>query len=427
MPTVRVDHVSKRFTLRHDRPRSFQDLFLNVLRLKHVTSKEKYWALSDVSFDVEPGEMLGIIGDNGAGKSTLLKLLSRIIEPTSGQIEINGRVGALLELGTGFHPDLTGRENVYLSGSMLGMSKTEMSWLFDSIVSFSEMERFVDVPVRHYSSGMFMRLGFSVAIHLKPDILLVDEVLAVGDHAFQLRCLDRITDLRRQGVTSILVTHDLRTVRTLCDRALWLDMGCIRADGPVEHVLDDYMAQIMTEERDTHHKAEAARKGNVTHRATSSAWRWGSREAEITEVQLLDGQRRECRSFTTGDTFIARIHYTAHERIEHPVFGVALHHSDGSHLCGPNTALSDYTIEAIKGDGYMEYAIPGLPLLRGTYLFSAAIYDDTVSHAYDHHHQAYTFRVTESELVKERHGMLHIPGHWRLSGTPALEPEELAG
>ena len=424
MPAVRAYHVSKRFTLRHDRPRSFQDLFLNVLRFKHVTSKEKYWALSDVSFKVEPGEMLGIIGENGAGKSTLLKLLSRIIEPTSGQIETSGRVGALLELGTGFHPDLTGRENVYLNGSMLGIKKTEMSRLFDSIVSFSEMERFIDVPVRHYSSGMFMRLGFSVAIHLKPDILLVDEVLAVGDHAFQLRCLDKINELKRQGITVVFVAHDLRTVRALCDRAIWLDEGCIKADGPVQHVLDEYMAQISTEDRDTRRKMEDARREGVGQGTTESAWRWGSREAEITQVQLLDDQRMECRSFATGETLIARIHFTAHQRIEHPLFGVALHHSDGSHISGPNTALSDYPIAAIDGDGCIDYTIPRLPLLRGSYLCSAAIYDDLASHAYDHHHQAYAFRVNESDLVRERHGMIHIPGHWQLSGPSATEPVE---
>jgi lipopolysaccharide transport system ATP-binding protein len=424
MPAIRVEQVSKRFTLRHDRPRSFQDLFLNVLRLKRVKSKERYWALRDVSFEVEPGEMLGIVGENGAGKSTVLKLLSRIIEPTSGKIEVDGRVGALLELGTGFHPDLTGRENVFFNGSMLGITKAEISRLFDSIVSFAEMERFIDVPVRHYSSGMFMRLGFSVAIHLRPDILLVDEVLAVGDHAFQLRCLDKISELRRQGATVVFVTHDLRIIRTLCDRAIWLDEGIKKADGAVEHVLDEYMSQTLAEDRDSRLKMEDARRESQERSRADSAWRWGSYEAEITQVQLLDGQARECRSFATGDAFVARIHYTAHERIENPLFGVALHHADGSHISGPNTALADYSIEAISGDGYMEYTIPSLPLLKGSYLFSAAIYDSKARHAYDHHHQAYTFHVTESDSVRERQGMIHIPGHWQLTGPDVVKPVE---
>jgi len=424
MPAIRVEELSKRFTLRHDRPRSFQDLFLNTLRFKRSTSTERYWALRDVSFEVEPGEMLGIVGENGAGKSTLLKLLSRIIEPTSGKIEVDGRIGALLELGTGFHPDLTGRENVFFNGSMLGITKAEITHLFDEIVDFAEMERFIDVPVRHYSSGMFMRLGFSVAIHLRPDILLVDEVLAVGDHAFQLRCLDKITELQRQGVTVVFVAHDLRMVRSLCDRAIWLDEGYKQADGAVEHVLDEYMSQALAEDRDNRLKMEGARREGVKQGRIDSAWRWGSYEAEITQVQLLDGQARECRSFRTGDTFIARIHYTAHQRIENPLFGVALHHSDGSHISGPNTGGADYNIEAIAGDGFMEYKIPSLPLLKGSYLFSAAIYDSKASHAYDHHHQAYSFHVTESDLVQERNGMIHISDHWQLSNPPAGRLEE---
>ena len=426
MPAIRVDQVSKRFTLRHDRPRSFQDLFLNLLRLERVRSKERYWALRDVSFEVEPGDMLGIVGENGAGKSTVLKLLSRIIEPTSGKIEVDGRVGALLELGTGFHPDLTGRENVFFNGSMLGITKTEISRLFDSIVSFAEMERFIDVPVRHYSSGMFMRLGFSVAIHLRPDILLVDEVLAVGDHAFQLRCLDKISELRRQGATVVFVTHDLRIIRTLCDRAIWLDEGIKKADGPVEHVLDEYLTQALADDRDTRRSMEDTRRASVKQGKTDSAWRWGTYEAEITQVQLLDGQAKECRSFATGDTFVARIHFKAHQRIELPMFGVALHHADGSHLAGPNTVLSDYPIEAIYGDGYIDYTIPSLPLLKGSYLFTAAIYNYEATHAYDHHHQAYSFHVTESDSVRERHGMVYIPCHWQLSGSPALMPEKSA-
>ena len=220
MSVIRFDSVSKEFILRHERSRSFQELFLNMLRLQRVGTREKFWVLRDVSFEVKPGEMVGIVGDNGAGKSTLLKLISHIIEPTSGHIEVNGRVSALLELGAGFHPDLTGRENIYLNGSILGFSRTEVDHIYDDILEFSELERFIDVPVKHYSSGMYMRLGFSIAIHVRPDILLVDEILAVGDQAFQLRCLDKINEMRRRGITIILVTHDLDTVREMVGRAL---------------------------------------------------------------------------------------------------------------------------------------------------------------------------------------------------------------
>ena len=432
MISVRLEHVSKQFALHRERPRSFQELFLNVLHLKHGPSKEKHWALRDVSFEVGPGQMLGVVGDNGAGKSTLLKLLSRIIEPTSGRIELNGRVGALLELGAGFHPDLTGRENVYLNGSILGFSKAEMARIFDDVVSFSEMEHFIDVPVKHYSSGMFMRLGFSVAIHLHPDILLVDEVLAVGDQAFQLRCLDRIREMKRQGVTIILVSHDQNAVRDLCNQALWLKEGQVQAEGPVERVLEQYATQILaTDTRGLQQAETTRRKGNVRKGGAQPdgdpSWRWGSREAEIAHVQFLDAQGQERRSFATGETLVARLHFAAHERIEQPLFGVALYHADGFHISGPNTGFADYPVEAIQGQGYIDYIIPHLPLLKGTYLFSATIYDHAGKHAYDHQHQAYTFRVTQGGTIQERYGALYIPSYWQLGRLPALESEEQHG
>jgi ABC-type polysaccharide/polyol phosphate transport system ATPase subunit len=244
MTVIRFDHVTKQFTLHKERSRSFQELFVGLVHLRRGRTKERYLALRDVSFEVQAGEMLGIIGPNGAGKSTILKLISRIIEPTAGEIEIDGRVGALLELGSGFHPDLTGRENVYLNGSILGFSHKKMDRILDDIVDFSEMSPFIDVPVKHYSSGMYMRLGFSIAIHVEPNILLVDEVLAVGDQAFQHRCLDRINKMRRQGITIILVTHSLDTVRDMCDRAIWLDDGEILAKGDVGRVLELYADQV---------------------------------------------------------------------------------------------------------------------------------------------------------------------------------------
>jgi lipopolysaccharide transport system ATP-binding protein len=430
MNTICCDRVSKQFTLHHERPRSFQDLFLNLVRLERVSSKEKFWVLHDVSFEAEPGEMIGIVGDNGAGKSTLLSLLSRIIEPTSGRIELNGRVGALLELGAGFHPDLTGRENIFLNGSILGFSKVEMTRIFDDIVSFSELERFIDVPIKHYSSGMHMRLGFSVAIHLQPDILLVDEVLAVGDQAFQARCLDRINGMKRRGVTIILVTHNLREVQRMCDRAIWLDEGQIQAQGDVLDVLDRYVSYVLMNEKRggkgsvlqaAQNKLQDPEGGSPQKRKTS--WRSGSGEVEIVRVLLLDGQEREKRTFQTGETLIARMHFQAHQRIEHPIFGVAIHHEDGFHICGPNTGLANYPVEAIEGPGYMDFVIPELPLLQGTYLFTVAIVPSSGKGAYDFHHQIYSFRIAPSAQRREEHGTVYIPSHWRLDRQPALEAE----
>jgi lipopolysaccharide transport system ATP-binding protein len=386
-----------------------------------------------VSFEVERGEMLAIVGENGAGKSTLLKLLSRIIEPSSGTITVNGRMSALLELGAGFHPDLTGRENIYLNGSVIGFKKAEMDRIFDSIVAFSEMERFIDVPVKHYSSGMYMRLGFSIAIHVEPDILLVDEVLAVGDQAFQLRCLDRINQMKRQGVTIILVSHSLKSVRDMCDRAIWLDEGQIRAQGAVEHVLEQYLSQVYSEDmrallaRESRRQDGAAfrrkQKARAQRRANAKGEfppRWGSREAEITQVEILDTLGKERRTFRTGEPFTVRIHFHAAQRIEKPQFGIAIHHSKGFHVSGPNTVLAGLDLRAIEGEGFIDYVVDSLPLLEDTYLVSASIYDHEGAHAYDHHHQAYTFRVRADETLGETYGSVFIPSTWQTGPTGFL-------
>jgi lipopolysaccharide transport system ATP-binding protein len=389
--------------------------------------------------------MVGIIGPNGAGKSTVLKLVTRIIEPSAGKIAVNGRISALLELGAGFHPDLTGRENVYLNGSILGFSKAEMDRIFDEIVHFSEMDRFIDVPVKHYSSGMYMRLAFAIAINVRPDILLVDEVLAVGDQAFQARCLDRISEMKRRGVTIVLVTHDLDAVRSLCDRAIWLDEGKVQAEGAVELVVEQYLNQVHMEDEQILLQAEVARSEEgpkpaqaVTEdtqeseldtspndprsdlredESRSEAWRWGSREGEITNVQLLDGQGQERRSFKTGDTFVVRIHYVAYQRIDKPQFGLALYHAGGFHINGPNTVFSGVEIDAIKGQGYIDHVVDSLPLLEGTYLVSVSLYDRAGAHAYDYHHQAYTFRVHPNPIIREKYGAIFIPSSWRLGPT----------
>jgi lipopolysaccharide transport system ATP-binding protein len=456
MRTVTFDRVSKQFTLHHERPRSFQELFLNVLHLKGTPTKEKYWALRDVSFEVEQGEMLGIVGANGAGKSTLLKLMSRIIEPTSGELTVNGRVSALLELGSGFHPDLTGRENIYLNGSIIGFSRTDMDRIFDDIVAFSEMERFIDVPVKHYSSGMYMRLGFSVAIHVQPDILLVDEVLAVGDQAFQLQCLDRIGEMKRQGVTILLVTHSLGNVREMCDRAIWLNEGQIQNDGPVEQVLEQYMTTVRAADEQALQRAEAIRRkrqptgaavrpdqpakspkpgepvsGSADSKRQAGQWgttrRWGSGEGEISRVQFLDGGGQEQRSFETGETFVVRMHFAAHQRIERPQFGLALYHAKGFHISGPNTTFSGLEIDAIEGEGYIDYIIESLPLLEGTYLVSVSLGDHEGTHPFDYQHLAYTFRVRQNDAVQEKYGSFLIPSSWHMGPTGLPSVSEATG
>jgi ABC-type polysaccharide/polyol phosphate transport system ATPase subunit len=235
---VEFQNVSKEFRLSKLPVRSLQDYFVFSWR-KQMRGKERFWALKDVSFSIDSGETVAVVGTNGSGKSTILKLISRIIDPTRGIIRVTGRLSALLELGAGFHPDLTGRENIFLNGSILGLGRQEMQQKLDSIIDFASIGDFIDVPIRNYSSGMQMRLGFSVAVHVEPQIILVDEVLAVGDYNFQLKCLDRIREMQQQGVTILFVSHDFQAIEDLCTRAIWIDSGEIRADGETHTVIND--------------------------------------------------------------------------------------------------------------------------------------------------------------------------------------------
>jgi lipopolysaccharide transport system ATP-binding protein len=404
--------VSKRFTLHHQRPRSFQDLVIQLFRRSNGPSErepkfperdrrsahEEFWALRDVSFTIEGGQTVGIVGPNGAGKSTVLKLISRIIEPTSGEIEVNGRLGALLELGAGFHPDLSGRENVYLNGSILGLSRSEIDRRLDDIIAFAELERFIDMPVRHYSSGMYVRLGFSVAVHTDPEILLIDEVLAVGDAAFQRKCLEKIDELRRQGVTILFISHSADTVRNLCSRAIWLDEGHLVADGSAESVVAHYLDRSWSE------------GGSEPSLDSEDERRWGSGKVRITKVRLLGGEGKEQRYFQVGEPLTVEMHYQAEEEVDKPVFGLAIHRRDGLHITGPNTRFADQQILTVEGKGIVRYKIRSLPLLEGTYHLSVAAHDWTAAEMYDYHDRLYRFGVMCAG--GERYGVVTLRGDW---------------
>jgi lipopolysaccharide transport system ATP-binding protein len=429
---IRFNRVSKRFTLHHQRPRSFQELTIQLFQrngeaceqeLEAVASvdargREEFWALRDVSFAVEQGETVGIIGPNGAGKSTVLKLVSRIIEPTSGEIEVNGRVGALLELGAGFHPDLSGRENIYLNGSILGLRRSDIDCKRDEIIAFSELERFIDMPVKHYSSGMRMRLGFSIAAHIDPEILLVDEVLAVGDESFQRKCLDRIYDLRRGGVTILFVSHGTSSVARLCHRAMWLAEGQVVADGEARDVTEDYLAAVNLKDRERLDE-EASRQACVSTASKSASangrkrTRLGSGEVRIVDVVFLDKAGVRKAVFTSGEDLTIRLTYEAAERVENPVFGVAIHRDDNVHVAGPNTKVSNYHIAAVDGRGLLDFVIPGLPLSAGRYELSVSAYDQTVTHQYDYLHRAFSFSVQPGSPW-DALGVMRLSGRWRL-------------
>ncbi len=400
---LEFSHVSKRFFLQQSRPRSFLEGLVGLFRPRS-DMREQFWVLRDVSFELEKGETVGFIGANGAGKSTLLKLIAGILEPTSGHIQTSGRIGALLELGAGFHPDLSGRENIYLNGSILGISRDEIEAKFDEIVAFSELEEFIDVPVKHYSSGMYVRLGFSVAVNMEPEILLVDEVLAVGDVSFQQKCMERILDLRRRGVTIVLVSHGLETVQRLCDEAIWLEDGRIEAQGDAIDVVMAYTAAMAKNrarrEQDQESGAEA---GNVR--------RWGNGKVRITGIELYNAQGEADTTFATDETMEIRLHYQARERVEAPVFGLGIHHQNGVHICGPNTQQLGLEIPAVEGEGVVRYRIPKLSLLAGSYLISLSAHDQLAVEFYDYHDRLYPFTVYRGHS-RERYGLVTLQGEW---------------
>ena len=319
-PAVVVDGVSKRFRMYRERTRSLKQA---VLQRRRATFEE-FWALKDVSFEIPQGSTFGLIGENGSGKSTLLKCVAKILRPDTGGITTHGRVAALLELGSGFHPELSGRENVYLNGSILGLSRREIDKRLDEIVDFAGVEAFIDQPVKNYSSGMYVRLGFSVAINVDPDILLVDEVLAVGDASFQQKCMEKFADYRRAGRTVVVVSHAMGSLRNFCDTVAWLEHGRLQAVGPAGSVVDDYVDE-------TH----ADRK--VSDAAGADDARWGSGEIRVERVELLDASGGDTRTLRTGDDVVVRLHYRAEQSVERPVFGLGITTLEGHDVTGPNT------------------------------------------------------------------------------------------
>ncbi len=402
-PVIRLENLSKRFETVSGTSSSFLGSLVSRFspsqEAKPKREEQPLWAVKDVNLEVKPGEALGILGRNGSGKSTLLKLITRIIQPTNGRISINGRVSALLELGTGFHGDLSGRENIYLNASLLGLDNQYINTLFDSIVAFSELESFIDTPVKFYSSGMYMRLGFSVAVHVPAQILIIDEILAVGDQSFQDKCINHIYELKRKGVTIILVSHNLDTMRKLCSRLIWMEQGQIRASGPSEELIQRYLLYLHDREHQTSLKQEA------------DFLRLGTCEIEIMAVRMLDTQGKESNHFLTGDSLTIEISYIAHKAIQMPEFGLAIYRQDDIQVNGPNSQLAGLRIEQVEGEGKVYYHVHQLPLLPAEYLLSVAVHDSRYTLTYDHHVKAYKFQV-DSGGTKEIYGLIEIPATW---------------
>jgi ABC-type polysaccharide/polyol phosphate transport system ATPase subunit len=375
--------------------------------LRDLQPSETFPALTDVSFSVPTGATYGVIGRNGSGKSTALKLVAGITKPTSGSVTVHGRISALIELGAGFHPEISGRENVFINGIMLGLSKREIHNRFDEIVEFAELREFIDAPVKTYSSGMYMRLGFAVAIHVDPDVLLVDEVLAVGDEGFTHKCLDKSAELKRSNKTILLVTHSLGLVERFCDEAVWLDAGMKEADGDPKRVVGAYLTKVeegegallaVTTARavESAH-APAADDGPAPQDPTSDMFRaaegrWGSREVEITGVTFLDASGQASFVFHSGEAMAVRINVHAAHPVADFVFGFGLFNVDGVCCYGTNTYLEEMTPESIDGDAEATFQIERLDLVEGTYKIDVAVHKID-GFPYDYHRLLYTFRV----------------------------------
>jgi ABC-type polysaccharide/polyol phosphate transport system ATPase subunit len=452
MNAIELEHVSKIY--RRYSGRQFATLKSALLQrsiLRDLQASETFPALTDVSFAVQKGSTYGVIGRNGSGKSTALKLVAGITKPTSGTVRVEGRVSALIELGAGFHPEISGRENVFINGIMLGLSKSEIHERFDDIVDFAELREFIDAPVKTYSSGMYMRLGFAVAIHVDPDVLLVDEVLAVGDEGFTHKCLDKFAEFRRRNKTILLVTHSLGLVERFCDEAVWIDEGRVMGHGDPKRMVDAYLTAVERGEEQllattTAKAVAAATRTDAEHAATpadgvapagdsgsaesaesdgasdgpklqnmfeATEGRWGSREVEITDVALLDRDGQQTFVFHSGDPMSVRVTVQAHAPVNDFVFGIGLFNADGVCCYGTNTYLEEMTPVSIEGTVQATFAIERLDLVEGTYKLDVAVHKRD-GYPYDYHRLLYTFRVKSRTHDA---GIYRPPHRWTFTGA----------
>lgn len=402
-PVIQLMDVGVRYRMPSEKIPTLKEYVIRTLRgqITHQT----FWALQNINVEVYPGEVFGIIGPNGAGKSTLLKVVARVLRPTKGRVRVRGKVAPLLELGAGFDFELTGRENIFLNGAILGFSKRDMEKRFDRIVEFAGLKDFIDAPLRTYSSGMVARLGFAVATDARPEILIVDEILSVGDTEFQTKSFERIQSFQAQGTTILLVTHDVNRVETMCQRAIFLSHGQVVAEGNATHVVDRYLGRIRQKE-------EQRLKENQLEK---QEWRWGNRKIEITKVEFLDKEGQAKNIFHTGEYFALRMEYEAHEPIESPVFGMAIHHNDGTHITGPNTQFAGLDLGPVDGKGWVLYEVDRLPLLEGLYHVSVAVHNEADTEMFDYHDKYYQIRISKQNNndINEKYGLISLNGHWR--------------
>lgn len=383
---ISISHVTKAFKIFHDKPLTLKE------RLLRLRSNEfsMFNAVNDVTFDIKKGETLALIGHNGCGKSTLLKLITKILYPDQGEIKVNGRISSLIELGAGFHPDFTGRENIYTNASIFGLSRREINEKLDEIIQFSELGEFIDNPVRTYSSGMYMRLAFSVAINVDPEILLIDEILSVGDANFQKKCFDRIEGFKNNGATIVIVTHDLGTIEKICDRVIWLDKGRIIEQGEPDRIINLYqqhMNKKFVELRQEEFEQQAISEG-ISHgesndkvpvkRPTqqfSDDIRWGSKEVEISEARILNEKGESTNIIMGGEALTIEIDYVVHKPQKEYIFGMGFYTTEGVLVYGCNTEIDKHKIIELPNKGTIRFCISECPLLTGKYKLNVAIVD----------------------------------------------------
>lgn len=439
---IELEGVTKAFR-KHSRRSQFltlkSTLIKDLWKLKQSgteTDDNLFWALKGIDINVSRGETIGFVGSNGSGKSTVLKIIAGILKPTAGRVCVTGRLSALIELGAGFHPEISGRENIFINGIMLGLTKQQIRDKFDEIVDFADIRSFIDNPVRTYSSGMFMRLGFAVAVHVDPDILLIDEVLAVGDQTFVHKCLERIFDFKRRGKTIVVVSHDLGAVEKLCSRAVWLSQGIQKCQGDSREIIGAYLLSVAKAEEERyaseHERIQEALERQIQKNdemisetpcadeenfipvgGEPTGKRWGNRKVEITQFRILDEAEKERYLFRTGESLTFEIHYQARESLKDIVFGIGFYLQDGTWCYGSNTSIEGYTLDVEQGPGMIRIRFPGLQLIQNTYLIDIAVHGADSS-PYDF--QSRMYRIAFRSLHQES-GIFRPDHAWEFTGT----------
>ena len=403
---IKIRGLKKTFRVYYDKSNSLKDSILFWKRNRHETRT----VLDGIDLDIKKGESVGLIGHNGCGKSTLLKLMTKILYPDQGTIEVNGRVSSLLELGAGFHPDLSGRENIYNNASIFGLSRKEIDSRFDDIVDFSGLGEFIDNPVRTYSSGMYMRLAFSVAINVNADILLIDEILAVGDANFQAKCFNKLKEIRKNGTTIVIVSHSLGQIEQFCDKSVWIHEGKVKAEGiPYDIHMEylDYMGAVR--------KKNALLSGMTAVQREevegSDRLRWGSGEVRISEVHAYNDQDEEQLIFKTGESIRFTVDYKVKEKVEDAVLGIGIFRLDGLNVFGTNTRIEKFKDFNIEEDGRFEMTLNNVELLPGQYVVGFSVeYGDGIP-------VDYWKTACEIEIVSDRGvaGAFYLPHEWKFS------------